>query len=65
MLKELNRIAAGLLGLHGYPVEPWPAPAKDVGSRQRATTAPRRTPPAVTRTSPRRRRVRLAPGAWR
>ena len=42
MLKELNRIAAGLLGLHGYPVEPWPAPAKDVGSRQRATTAPRR-----------------------
>lgn len=29
MLKELNRITAGLLGLHGYPTQPWTPPAQD------------------------------------
>ena len=41
MLKQLNGIAAGLLGLHGYPVEPFsrpapgpsPAPADPAASR--------------------------------
>jgi len=45
MLKHLNGIAAGLLGLHGYPVEPIssaactsPAPA-DPASRRSAATS--------------------------
>jgi len=32
MLKELNRIAAGLLGLHGFPTEPWTPPAQGAAS---------------------------------
>ena len=43
MLKELNRIAAGLMGLHGYPTEPWSAVAADAQSRREAApTAGRR-----------------------
>lgn len=37
MLKELNRIAAGLLGLHGYPAQPWTSPAPHAASRREAT----------------------------
>jgi hypothetical protein len=47
MLKQLNGIAAGLLGLHGYPVESfsWPpagrAPAPADPAAGRGAAAPR------------------------
>lgn len=65
MLKELNKIAAGLLGLHGHPVEPWAASAQASASRERNTTSPHRVQQDVARKSPRRGRVRVAPRAWR
>lgn len=39
MLKELNKIAAGLLGLHGYPTQPWTSPAQDAANGHGTTPA--------------------------
>lgn len=39
MLKELNKIAAGLLGLHGYPAQPWTPPARDAANGRGTTPA--------------------------
>lgn len=63
MLKELNKIAAGLLGLHGYPTQPWTAVDKDVAAAPKPAPANRcsregKTHRAVTR-------PRLAARAWR
>lgn len=39
MLNELNKIAAGLLGLHGYPTQPWTPPVQDAANGRGTTPA--------------------------
>jgi hypothetical protein len=57
MLKQLNGIAAGLLGLHGYPVESFsrsptrqsPTPANQAG---RGAASPRAAEPVAREPAP-------------
>lgn len=45
MLKELNSIAHGLLGLHGYPVLPLVAPAATAKGKRAESPTQRSNPP--------------------
>jgi hypothetical protein len=49
MLKELNSLAAGLLGLHGYPVQPLPASRASGSSGQARGSRQRAHPRAMSR----------------
>jgi hypothetical protein len=64
MLKELNRIAAALLGLHGYPTQPWTPPAEDAasGRNTKAAASSGRNGETRKRVS---RRADLPMRAWR
>jgi hypothetical protein len=66
MLKELNKIAAGMLGLHGYPVQPWTAPAQ--GATDCRSAQPAGEEAAIRnprRTSQRPRPASRTARAWR
>ena len=66
MLKELNKIAAGLLGLHGFPTQPWTPPAQDAASGRGATPAGSGSRPGKTRKlASGLRRPGAATRAWR
>jgi hypothetical protein len=66
MLKELNKIAAGLLGLHGYPNEPWTPPAHVAESGRRSTPASGSGRTGKTRNpGSRPRRTGATTRAWR
>lgn len=58
MLKQLNGIAAGLLGLHGYPVEPFSSaaacqpPALSDPAVGRGSVVPRATEATVPERNP-------------
>lgn len=60
MLKELNSIAAGLLGLHGFPTKAWSAPAQGAASGRGAAAIRGRKGNAVRKTAARAGRTGAA-----